>query len=558
VAGVNVEDAKTELRAMMQRPTVEKLRALWTMHAVGQTDAAALRELMLDEGANEHERAWALRLLTDAWPLDTAAGQRPARAGEVKRPGEDYRKEAAALAPVLAKMASREKSALMRLILASTLQRLPVELRAEVASGLVSHAEDANDHNLPLMIWYGLIPVAESDPEALAKVGAQCQLPLTRKYIARRVAEDLETKPEPVNTLLQLTSTATAPEVVAGISEALTGWRKATKPAAWDAFVARLGTIKADALRDLNVVFGDGRALDEVQKVALDEKADLQQRKAALQTLIDSRPPNLREVCGKLLKVRFLNPVAAKGLATIDDPAIGEELVAAYRNFHMSERAQLMATLVSRPAFAKALLAAVAKNKIPRTEISAFDARQIRSFNDATLTQTLNDVWGESRESAADKKQAIAEWKSKLTPEVRVKADLLAGRTVFSQVCAVCHTLYGEGGKIGPDLTGAGRENLDYLLENIVDPSAVVSADFRMTIATLKDGRVLSGMVRNETPRTLGIQTMTELATVERAEIANLVEMPQSLMPEGLFSALNETQVRDLIGYLMHRGQVGQ
>ena len=56
-------------------------------------------------------------------------------------------------------------------------------------------------------------------------------------------------------------------------------------------------------------------------------------------------------------------------------------------------------------------------------------------------------------------------------------------------------TLYGEGGKVGPDLTGGGRNNLDYLLENIVDPSAVVTADFRMSIVELKDGGVLNGLV---------------------------------------------------------------
>ena len=66
---------------------------------------------------------------------------------------------------------------------------------------------------------------------------------------------------------------------------------------------------------------------------------------------------------------------------------------------------------------------------------------------------------------------------------------------IFNTACASCHTLYGEGGKVGPDLTGGGRNNLDYLLENIVDPSAVVTADFRMSILDLKDGRVLNGLI---------------------------------------------------------------
>ncbi len=77
-----------------------------------------------------------------------------------------------------------------------------------------------------------------------------------------------------------------------------------------------------------------------------------------------------------------------------------------------------------------------------------------------------------------------------------VRADRSQGRAVFDRICASCHKLYGYGGEIGPDLTGAGRDNLDYLLENLVDPSASVSADFRMVVVAMSDGRVLNGLVR--------------------------------------------------------------
>jgi putative heme-binding domain-containing protein len=127
---------------------------------------------------------------------------------------------------------------------------------------------------------------------------------------------------------------------------------------------------------------------------------------------------------------------------------------------------------------------------------------------------------------------------------------------VFNTACAACHTLYSEGGKVGPDLTGGGRDNLDYLLENIVDPSAVVTADFRMSIVDLKDGRVLNGLVAAKTERTLTLKTMTETLTVERSEVAGIQDSTLSLMPEGLLEALTAEQARDLIAYLMHRSQV--
>ena len=305
-------------------------------------------------------------------------------------------------------------------------------------------------------------------------------------------------------------------------------------------------------------LFGDGRALDEIKSLALDAKGEIEPRRKALETLIDARPPDLREICEQLLKIRFLSTTAVRGLAQFDDPAIGENLAKNYRTFPPGERPAVIDTLAARPAFARSLLAAMEKGTIPRGDLTAFHARQIRGFGDAALTQQLAAAWGDLRESAEDKRVLIAKLKTQLTPDAFAKADARAGRVIFKNTCAVCHTLYGEGAKIGPDLTGANRDNLDYLLENIVDPSAVISADFRMTVATLKDGRVLNGIATARTDRTLTLKTLTGPQTVERAEIDKEEQLAQSMMPEGLLLALSETQLRDLFAYLMTRAQVGE
>src|SRR5262249_44014067 len=109
---------------------------------------------------------------------------------------------------------------------------------------------------------------------------------------------------------------------------------------------------------------------------------------------------------------------------------------------------------------------------------------------------------------------------------------------------------------LGPELTGSGRDNLDYLLENIVDPSSVVAADFKMSVVTLKDGRVMTGVVTILSERTLAVQTQTERMLLPRVEVERVRATAQSLMPDGLLNPLSDDQVRDLIAYLMGREQV--
>lgn len=560
-SGSDVRRVLPQLHQLI-KPDVDpliQLRALWALHALDAAEEWYLRAQLWHP--DEHIRVWAIRLLSDCWPLDTATSARPARAtGEGRNP---LLTPSVETLKQFTRLAKSDSSGLVRLALATVLQRLPVSQRPALAAPLLSRVEDADDHNLPLMLWYGLIAVGDAAPDQLATLAAETKIPLVRQFIARRLGEDIEKNPEPLNRLLNeavIKGETFQADVLNGLTAALRGWSKARKPAAWDALHSKLAGATnpglRDRLRDLSALFGDGRALDEVKRVALDSNAELPFRRAALQTLIEQRPPDLREICERLLNVSFLNSTAVRGLALFDDPAIGERLAGSYSKFHPSERAAVIETLASRASFAEALLDEVAAGGIPRSEVTPFHARQIRSFNNAALTQKLREVWGESRDSPAEKREFIAELKEKLTPAVLAVADKSAGRVVFTQTCAACHTLYGQGGQAGPDLTGSGRSDLDYLLENTIDPSAVVNADYRMSIVDLKDDRTFNALILARTDRTITLRTMTETLTLERAEIERIQESTLSLMPEGLLEALTEKQVRDLIAYLMHPTQV--
>ncbi|MFN7140210.1 MAG: c-type cytochrome, partial [Limisphaerales bacterium] len=251
-----------------------------------------------------------------------------------------------------------------------------------------------------------------------------------------------------------------------------------------------------------------------------------------------------------------LAPIAARGLASYDSPNAAKLIIGSYAVVAPQDRPDIISVLVSRPEYAHALLDAMAQRKVNRADVSAFHARQIASLGDAKLSAKLAAVWGEIRAAAKEKEQLIAKYKQLLTPERLAKANLSKGREVYDMTCALCHKLYGEGGQIGPDLTGSGRSNLDYLLENILDPAAIVAADFKMAVVTLKDGRVLNGVISAQTDRTVTIQSFTESTTHERSEITSIQISDTSLMPEGILESLDDTQTADLIAYLMSNEQV--
>jgi putative heme-binding domain-containing protein len=425
---------------------------------------------------------------------------------------------------------------------------------------------DPTDINLALMLWYALEacdqPAKSGARPHLIDIALHSQIPLIRKLSARRLAEAIDSNPGDVGALLQQMpdSPAAAADILSGLLVGFQGRRSAPKPMLWDTVVAKLNrggneTVQR-ATRDLSVLFGDGRALNEVRTIALDGNADLPTRRAALQTLIDSRASDLRAICEKVIGTRELATIAARGLATFDDPTVGRLLVGRFGGVWEHDRPDLISVLVSRRSFAKALLDAVAAGAIPRQSISAFHARQIRSLNDPAITQRLGQLWGEVRETDAARREMIARLKTQLSSDALAKADQRAGRALFQQMCATCHRLYGEGGQLGPDLTGSARDNLTYLLENIVDPNAIIPVDAHVSVVTLRDGRILTGLIGATTESTVTVRGLTETRNVERRDIAKTEELAQSLMPEGLLDALDEKQVHDLIAYLMSRQQV--
>jgi putative membrane-bound dehydrogenase-like protein len=521
-----------------QTEVPRKLDALWALHVTGGTSEPWLRQLL--SHASENVRSWAITLLVESDEPESATRTR------------------------FQQLAENDPSAMVRLALASALQRLKLEERPALARALSAHAEDAKDHNLPLMIWYGIEPALSAGLPSARDLYSTTRIPLLRQLIVRRLGEDLEKSLADTDRLLdwatRQASTTVDLDVLRGLAEALRGWRKAPKPAAWGTF-AKLASREPnseirDRLRELSVVFGDGRALAEVRQIALDTQADAQARASALRQLIEARADDLDTLLEKLILDRALAGAAARGLALSTDSSARATIFKHFSSISSEDQSAVVGQLVTRAASARDLLEAMAQGTVRRGLVNAMHARQILAHGDPALSKRLAEVWGEIRGSDADKQNLMARYKALLTAERLRQADLPHGRELFEKTCAVCHRLYGEGKSIGPDLTGSGRGNLDYLLENVVDPSAIVPADYQVSNLELKDDRSLTGIVVARNERTIELQMQNERLTIDRSEIKELQQGTLSLMPEGLLETLHDDEIRDLIAYLMHPQQV--
>ena len=248
IAEVDLSGAAKTLDGMLEANlgTMPTLRVLWALDVIGWLSRTQIASL-LESHADEHVRAAAVRLL-------------------VEHP--DHVRNSADDVAWLTRAATDDKSGLVRLAIASALVRFTPEDRLPIARALARHAEDAADRRQPLMIWYGLEPCVPLHPQAALEIAAETPMLSLAGFIARRVTHDLDTRPDGAAQLVQLLQRLDASQderrlrLLAGMTAALQGWRKAQPPVGWEQAAASLAASQSPETvrltRELSVVFGDG------------------------------------------------------------------------------------------------------------------------------------------------------------------------------------------------------------------------------------------------------------------------------------------------------------
>jgi putative heme-binding domain-containing protein len=239
---------------------------------------------------------------------------------------------------------------------------------------------------------------------------------------------------------------------------------------------------------------------------------------------------------------------AVSALQRVPGDRAARRLLAKYPWKHQKVQTAAWAFLSSRVEWAGMVMDAVEAGRIANGDVPLEAARRMTMHGDEGLAARVAKVWPNVRAGTArETEEAIARFREVLA---QGGGDAGKGKVIYTNLCASCHRLYGEGQSVGPDLAGADRGNVEFMLNAIVDPNGAIRPEFATWTVRTKDRRVLDGPIVGATPEAVTIEDGGGRVTVARSEIVRLEQSPLSRMPEKLLEGLGDDEVRDLFAHL--------
>jgi putative membrane-bound dehydrogenase-like protein len=546
-----------------QASITSRLRAMWALHALKGLPSRFDSEKSYQD---ERVRAWDIRLMTgdQARATSLETGSDPAASGIAKRTLDHHAVIPPSNVDMLIK--ASEASALVRreLATAMTHPRLwDFETPLQIATALLKHGEDKDDPMIPLLIWYGIEPLVGADPKVGLELARVSKLPKVTEFIYRRLSSGDAGRASMLSELTKEPDAAKREATLGMILRSARGAGKLAMPPDWAAIAAKLkagGTGAAgpanvgtteQLVTELSALFGDQAALQYFRERLLFPAGAEYALGVLLQAEDIPTAKVLQELIGKSGAPSPMRRRAIQALASLPDPETVPVLISKISSFIDGERTDAINTLASTKDGAKALLKAVEAKTVPATALSPFLVRQLAAFDDKEINALIKSAWGDVNAPKADLGERTKKFRELLTTAALAKGDLAKGKMLFTMTCGQCHKLFGEGQSVGPDITGSNRADLNYLLENVLDPNAVIGKAYQLNLFTMKDGRVMSGVIKEESPAAVKIAMMGGVEfTLPQPDIAKREVSKLSTMPEGLFDALKPEQVIDLVKYL--------
>lgn len=256
--------------------------------------------------------------------------------------------------------------------------------------------------------------------------------------------------------------------------------------------------------------------------------------------------PTLHQLAAKLLlpaEPDAIRLATIKLLGQQRDAQVANLLLEAWPTLTPAPKEAALQVFLSRGPSAAALLGAVEEGKIKAAEIGPTARTLLSKSADAKLRERAAKVFGGS----ASRAEVIAKYQGALS----LKGDAEAGHKIYQTICAACHRKGDEGRDIGPNLATVQNWPPEQILVNVLDPNREVVANFLLYVVETNDGRILSGLITNETSGSIGLKGADGVEqSVPRTEIKSLKSTGLSLMPEGLEAGITAQQMADVIEFL--------
>lgn len=509
------------------------LESLWALNLSGGFNDDVARDLLQHE--DQFVRAWTVRLLCDDHQVS------PPVAG------------------ALVAMAADEPYLFVRKQLASSAKRLPADVALPIIHELLQYDEDSDDIHQPLLVWWALeSKTPEKEMAELLTVVLPNEETWQRALVQNHIADRLMKRLALSGTREELLKAATlfeaAPDkpsvkkLLSGFEEAYKGRSLAGLPTELvDAIAATGGGSLALRLRQ-----GDPAAIEEATSAIRNTKVKVADRRQYLEIFGQIGRPELIPELLRTLKEEK-NPelfaAACTALQAFDDNRVGEAVVAVIPLLSDEPRAAALTLAASRSSWAGSLLAAVDTGRMNAAIVSETALRKMLLHNSDNIRGLVKKHWGSV--AGANTQE--------MTAEIARVADVLSagsgnpkkGKPLFLKNCGKCHLLFGEGGRIGPDLTSFKRDDEERILKNVINPGLEIREGFENYIVVTTDGRVMNGFLADQDSQVIVVRTADgQNIILQRDAIEEMSVSKVSVMPERTLVGLTDQQLRDLFAYL--------
>jgi putative membrane-bound dehydrogenase-like protein len=521
-----------------------RLQALWTLIGGGWIEPELHQKLLAH--SDPAVRAWAVR----------AAGNR----GNVS---PEIRNEVVAMA--------RDPSPDVQLQVAIASRKIEGCDALPLLVDVLLHC--GQDKLIPAIVWPNLHPLLETES---TRFTAQLKLeaaspgstiaPAVAALLPRIIDRILSARAPGVDAVAGLLELATrrnearGPDCVAAISAKLDGLSDTTQARLKEQLRPVMETILqakgATPLKFSAQLLAGRLGLASVDAAGVRERflsasEPESTRIEALEALIAFHDRGLLDVLPQVFSAAqssFLVRVLAT-LGRVEDSRLAEVILAQYPQIPLQQQPLAIDLLMQREPWAWKLLNAVLAGKLPKSVLNANHLRKIMESDDREAIWAVEKAFGKVREERnPEREKVVAEMGGYLRGNI---GDPIAGAKVFRNFCAQCHTIYGDGGRVGPDITANGRSSFDQLLSNVFDPSLVIGPDYQVTTVVTSDGRSLTGLIAENSDQRVVVRLPGEgEEVVPRNKVKYTHVSKLSMMPEGIENLLSKRDLADLFAFL--------